>query len=153
MGSYTGKWWYDADKSPYTGCHSAGSASSVDLDHLTADTEYTFTAYDASGCNSADEIASETFTTLAILSVSNLDETSTSYVYIGDIAGAEDLRGISFTTGSSSNGYTVKSVTAKFDSKSGSPAAIRVEIYSQSGSNPGSSLVRLSGSNPDMAGN
>ena len=70
VGSYSGQWWYDADKSPYTGCHSAGSASSVDLDHLTADTEYTFTAYDASGCNSADEIASETFTTLALSSSS-----------------------------------------------------------------------------------
>ena len=39
-------------------------------DHLTADTEYTFTAYDASGCNSADEIASETFTTVGLSSSS-----------------------------------------------------------------------------------
>ena len=66
IGGYSGQWWYDADKSPYTSCHSAGSASSVDLDHLTAGTEYTFTAYKASGCDIADEIASETFTTVEV---------------------------------------------------------------------------------------
>ena len=82
IGGYTGQWWYVADKSPYTSCHSAGSAGSVNLDHLTASTEYTFTAYDASGCNSADEIASETFTTLPpTLTVSGITDTTATLTF------------------------------------------------------------------------
>ena len=151
IGSHTGEWWYQANKTPYSTCRSAGTGSSVDVDNLSEGTSYTFRAYNATGCDSADEIASKTFT--ASVSVGNLGETlASTTIGVGDVAGAEFKRGNSFTTGSNSNGYTLQSVTAKFGAKSGSPAAIRVEIYSQSGSNPGSSVATLSGSDPDTAG-
>ena len=42
----------------------AGPANyTVSLGSLTADTSYTYEAYDTSGCGSADGIASATFTT------------------------------------------------------------------------------------------
>ena len=81
LGGYDGAWWYDANK-VYTNCHSAGSGSSVDLTGLTAGTEYTFKAYSKSGCNSADEIASATFTTFA-LTTSNVTATSATLTLAG----------------------------------------------------------------------
>ena len=228
-GSYSGKWWYKADKSPYTGCHSAGNASSVNLDHLTPGTECAFTAYDASGCNSADEIASETFTTLG-LSSSNVTATGatltiaghsgnwyyqadeyphtacsaaqtgttanltglipgTQYTYAaysdstctdankiatatafttvgvsvsdlgetarvgGCVVGSEynnKTYGQGFITGSSSNGFTLHSVTANFSNKVGIPGNIIVKL--RSSSRAAINTATFTGNNPDTAG-
>ena len=48
------------------GCSTAVSGSTASLSGLTPETEYTWKAYKAEGCADADEIASTTFTTLAV---------------------------------------------------------------------------------------
>ena len=65
MGNYTSDWYYKADGGPDSTCQGPVSATSKALTGLTAATEYTYTAYSASGCGSATEIAATTFTTLA----------------------------------------------------------------------------------------
>ena len=61
---HTAAWYYMAYKTPHNTCNSVNAnTASVNLTNLTANTEYTYKAYDKSGCDSADEIASVTFTT------------------------------------------------------------------------------------------
>ena len=65
IGGHTGAWWYERTApSGDTTCHSvAAGTTTANLSSLTAGTSYTYKAYDKSGCNSADEIATATFTT------------------------------------------------------------------------------------------
>ena len=66
IGGHTGAWWYErtAGTPADTTCHSvAAGTTTASLSSLTASTSYTYKAYDQSGCNSADEIATATFTT------------------------------------------------------------------------------------------
>ena len=62
---HTGAWWYERTApTGDTTCHSvAAGTTTANLSSLTASTSYTYKAYDQSGCNSADEIATATFTT------------------------------------------------------------------------------------------
>ena len=62
---HTGAWWYERTApSGDTTCHRvAAGTTTANLSSLTASTSYTYKAYDQSGCNSADEIATATFTT------------------------------------------------------------------------------------------
>ena len=148
LSNHTGDWWFKRTAPDAGNCTKGESDFTNDLSGLIPGTVYTYKSYDVDGCGATHESASVTFTTGGV-SVSNLEETLTSsHGGVSDV-----LRGTSFTTGSNNNGYTLHSVTAKFDSKVGSPGAIRVDIYSQSGSNPGTSLVTLGGGNPDEAGN
>ena len=64
-GTWWRQWWYQrATPSGDTTCHSvAAGLNAAGLSSLTGSTSYTYKAYDASGCNSADEITSVTFTT------------------------------------------------------------------------------------------
>ena len=64
---HAGAWWYERTApSGDTTCHSVASGTTTaSLSSLTAGTSYTYKAYDRSGCNSADEIATATFTTSA----------------------------------------------------------------------------------------
>ncbi len=64
---HTGDWWYKRTAPSTTGCGkvSAG-ATSATLSGLTSATSYTYKAYDKSGCGSADEIASVSFTTTSL---------------------------------------------------------------------------------------
>ena len=63
LAGHNGQWWYDADTGPHTACQGpvAAGTSSADLTGLTIHQQYTYTAYDAAGCNSADELVSITF--------------------------------------------------------------------------------------------
>ena len=63
MGNYTDDWYYKADTGPDNTCQGPVSATSEALTGLTSATEYTYTAYSASGCGSATELVSTTFTT------------------------------------------------------------------------------------------
>ena len=66
IANHTGAWWYErtAGTPADTTCHSvAAGTTTANLSSLTANTSYTYKAYDQSGCNSADEIATATFTT------------------------------------------------------------------------------------------
>ena len=67
IGGHAGAWWYERTApSGDTTCHSVASGTTTaNLSSLTANTSYTYKAYDQSGCNSADEIATATFTTSA----------------------------------------------------------------------------------------
>ena len=60
---HSGQWWYDADTGPDSTCQGpiAAGTSSDNLTGLTEHQQYTYTAYDAAGCNSADELDSITF--------------------------------------------------------------------------------------------
>ena len=151
---HSGKWWYQGSESGAACMEVASGASSFDLANLTPSTSYTYLAYRSADCASGNEMASETFKTLAQqVSVSNLDETLESYwLGVGNPGTVDTRRAGGFTTGDHSGGYTLESVTAKFAAKSGTPAALTASIYSQSGSGPGSSLVTLTGSDPDTAG-
>ena len=62
---HTDDWWYTrTTPTGYTTCHSVSSGTTTaTLSTLTGSTSYTYKAYDKTGCNSADEIASVTFTT------------------------------------------------------------------------------------------
>ena len=64
IGNHNAAWWYQ--RTSPTGdatCHSVAAGTATDgLTGLTSGTSYTYKAYDKSGCASADEIVSLTFT-------------------------------------------------------------------------------------------
>ena len=63
-GRYTASWWYKQTAPSAGTCTSRRfGTSSRNLTGLTASTSYTYKAYSAAGCNTADEIASVTFMT------------------------------------------------------------------------------------------
>ncbi len=110
IAGHTAQWWYDANTGPDNTCQGpvAANDATEDLTGLTAGTTYTYKAYSATGCNSANEVASETFT--AAVTVSNLSQTTTlTHIVAGTAQWAQE-----FTTGSNSGGYTLSSVTLNF---------------------------------------
>ena len=124
------------------------------LTGLIPGTEYTYKSYDVSTCGDTHEGDSVTFTTGGV-SVSNLGDAASSHqLTVGDFNGSNIARAANFTTGNNSAGYTLKSVTARFLAKGGSPTGLVMAVYSKhtSKSEPGTSLVTLAGNNPDAAG-
>ena len=85
LSHYGGAWWYERTApSGDTTCHSVASGTTtVTLSSLDAGTSYTYKAYNNSGCNAADEIASETFTTPVSLTVSNITSTRATITIAG----------------------------------------------------------------------
>ena len=65
VGGHLDAWWYQRTApSGDATCQSvAAGTKSASLSSLTASTAYTYKAYDKAGCNSADELATATFTT------------------------------------------------------------------------------------------
>ena len=63
LAGHSGQWWYDADTGPDSACQGpvAAGTSSDNLTGLTVHQQYTYTAYDAAGCNSGDALTSITF--------------------------------------------------------------------------------------------
>ena len=133
----------------------AGTTTS-NLSSLTANTLYGYTAYSDSSCTTANKLKSVHFSTTTF-SVSNLDEeasaaTGCSIGYLGS-----NMRcAVAFTTGTEPGGYRLKSVNGAFVAKTGSPGTITVAVHAAdttNSSNPAStSLVTLSGADPDTAG-
>ena len=67
ISGHTAAWWYKQTAPSEGTCTSvAEDTATADLTSLTDGTAHTYKAYDATGCNDADEIASETFTTLEV---------------------------------------------------------------------------------------
>ncbi len=64
LADHSGQWWYNADTGPDSACQGpvAAGTSSDNLTGLTEHQQYTYTAYDAAGCNSGDALDSITFT-------------------------------------------------------------------------------------------
>ena len=149
LSNYDHAWWYK--RTSPTGddtCHSvAAGTDNAALTGLAPTVAYTYGAYDVPGCNSADEIATVTYTAPGV-SVSNLNETAAGATSIfGPI---QDATG--FTTGDNSGGYTLWSVTVQLDSSSGNPGDITVAIHAESGGNPAATATyTLSGDNPSWA--
>ena len=64
IGGHTTGWWYKRTAPSAGTCTAVASGTSFeDLTGLTPSTSYTYKAYSATGCNTADEIGSATFTT------------------------------------------------------------------------------------------
>ena len=79
IAGHTAQWWYQADTGPDSTCQGpvAAGTSSDDLTGLTVHQQYTYTAYSATGCNSADALDSITFEPSGdVLKVENLTATS-----------------------------------------------------------------------------
>ena len=152
---HTGQWWYKADNGPHTSCQGpvASGSATASLSLTSGGPTYTYTAYSASGCASANAIDTTTFST-ADVTASNLREAPYGLnCFAGRMANGDHRQcATAFTTGANASGYTLRSVTALFDAKTGSPGAFSVEIRENSGGNPGAAVATLSGSNPDTAG-
>jgi len=71
----------------------------------------------------------------------------------GTASGNDNQSATAFTTGSNASGYTLDSVTVEINSVTGSPSNFLLSIYSESSSDPGSSLEALAGTSPSAAGN
>ena len=155
INGHSGSWWYKANRGPHSTCQSGGGTSNntdaETLSGLSAVTEYTYTAYNASGCAAANLVATETFTTGGV-SVSNLGNADSNTLIIGRQFGSTvDSIAVAFTTGSESNGYTLASVTASFAVKWGSPGNIAAAIYSATNDTttlPNSEVANLTLSGP-----
>ena len=147
LGNHTGSWYYKADKAPHNTCQSdVVTRTSKALTGLSADTGYVYTAYSNSICSSASLLATGPFRTP--VTASNLTNSSNGSIIIaGTQKGATQ-----FTTGSSSGGYTLHSVTLDMLAVTGSPGDLTVAIHSDSSDKPGSLVATLSGSNPATAG-
>ena len=105
------QWYYKADVAPHTTCQGpVASTTAESLTGLTANTTYTYSAYGNSGCTTLLDTAAP-FTTDPIISVSNLGEShgGASHNLNPGQAVAQE-----FTTGTSTNGYTLSSVTVEF---------------------------------------
>ena len=79
LAGHSQQWWYDADTGPDNTCQGpvAAGTSTADLTGLTVHQQYTYTAYDAAGCNSANALDSITFEPSGdVLKVENLTATS-----------------------------------------------------------------------------
>ena len=152
IAGHTAQWWYDANTGPDTSCQGPVAANDAtdDLTGLTAGTTYTYKAYSATGCNSADEIASETFT--AAVTVGSIDTNSNSSVFVGRSFGTLQAGAQAFTTGSNAGGYTLTSISGSFSQGIGNPGDIAVKLHAASGTNPGTEQATLNGSNPTATG-
>ena len=77
IADYEAAWWYKRTAPTAGACTRRTSAQpTATLTGLTASTTYTYKAYQASGCNAADEVASETFTTVGTtLTSGNITQT------------------------------------------------------------------------------
>ena len=150
-----GSWRYKHTSPDGGSCSSAQSGATANLTNLTPDTLHSYTVYSDSDCSKAQK--SVTFWTTDY-SVGNLDESS-SYKCDFGLAGQPEKCATSFTTGSRAHGYRLASVALRFGAKwvvSGTVGDIVVAIHAQDSVNASdpadSSLVTLSGSNPDTAG-
>ena len=146
IGGYAAAWWLKRTSPADTTCKSKGTTATESLSALTANTSYTYKAYSKDGCNSADEIATATFTTP--VSVSNLSESSNANFFVGSHANTNQAWATGFTVPSGSTNYTLNSVTAKFGAKNGSPGNIAAKIYSDSGGKPGTEVAGLTLTGP-----
>ena len=151
LGNHTGSWWLK-QTAPTTGTCTAGEADhSHALTGLTGGATHTYKAYSATGCNSADEMASETFVTPVSHSNLNTGGLGTAVV---DSSGAE--AGV-FITGGNPGGYTLESVQVVISSVTNTTGNasgdLTVALHaSDSSGKPGTKQATLTGdSSPDSA--
>ena len=152
-------WDLDNDGTWYYGktnvwCSGPVSQLYSDKSDLTGNTQYSYAVYGDASC-SAELVSPITFTTPQTpVSVSNLTIGSDGDIsYVGRRHGNTYWWATSFTTGSSTSGYTLKSVIARFDGTWPGGQNFTAKIYSDNGSAlPASSRATLSGNAPTSSG-
>ena len=138
--------WWLKETSPSVGtCSNVISGATHDLSSLTAGTWRTYTAYSDSSCST--ELAAEAFSTA--VTVSNLGETGSGVLNIGNYSGTLYDGAQAFTTGSNGGGYTLSNITIAADAKVFSPANFVVKLHAATSTGKGAELATLSGSNPN----
>ena len=148
----SGAWWLK-ETAPNSGTCTAGEADySHALSSLTQSTTYTYKAYSDSTCTDANELASETFSTPATVTVSSLGNARNGGAIVGYLGGTAYKAAAQFTVGANSAGYDLSSVTIEIDGLNGNHGDLVVAIYDDTGGKPGTSRITLSGSNPTSAG-
>ena len=131
--NHTDAWWYQRTAPTAGTCTSVtDGTTTADLSSLSANTQYTYKAYSATGCNAADQIGSASFLT-GIL-VSNLDGTASAAILD---AGVVSLANAFRTGGGSGARYTPSGVTLDLGTCAGTPV---VRIYTESGGSPGTQV-------------
>ena len=149
---HSAAWWYQGSQAGATCTSVAANVTTATLSDLTAGTTYTYKAYDKSGCNSADEIASATFTTYTVVTVSNLDETSDG---LGIGVPPASPEAVAFTTGTNPGGYLLDSVTVKFrtpGSADAGPISAKIRAVGSDGNPVESDTYDLGSHDPTAAG-
>ncbi len=152
ISNHGGNWYYKATTGPHATCQGPVSGTSVNLTGLTPGASYTYSAYKDSSCGNL--LATETFTANRLtVSVSNLDKPIYQY---SCVLNANAWCAVGFTTGTSTHGYTLTDVTAKFATSSdqnNNLGDIVVSLHSDNSGVPASAtLATLSGDNPDTPG-
>ena len=79
LSHYSAAWWLKRTSPADTTCKSKGTTATESLSALTAGASYTYKAYSKDGCNSADEIATATFTTTNPSLTASLTHVSSNY--------------------------------------------------------------------------
>ena len=157
LSGHSGAWYYQANAAPHTAC-TAAPTNATEIAFrgvLTPGTVYTYSAYTDSSCSAANKLTTASAFTTGGVSVSNLDETSHTYVAVvgNNNQGTAIEWANAFTTGSHPGGYRLASVLALFFDQTGSPGAITAAIHEVSGGNPAANaLITLTGNNPTTAG-
>ena len=77
LANRTGAWHYQADSGPDSTCQGPVNGASEALSGLTAGASYAYTAYSASGCNSADKVDTVTISTARLTAGSLATTTAT----------------------------------------------------------------------------
>ena len=137
---HAGAWYYERTTPSGGTCESVTAGTTADVSNLTAGTDYVFTAYSDSQCTNQIGAPAGFTTTSA---VSNLNESGvTQLSFSSTHSGAQ-----AFTTGSNTNGYTLKSVTTNmsFATPGRSPSVtVSLQLYTSSSNAPGSMITSLS---------
>ena len=86
---HTGNWYYKADTGPHAACSTTATAADakVNLAGLTPGATYTYQAFSASGCATANLLASATFTTGAPALTASYGDTELTLTLAGWVAG------------------------------------------------------------------
>ena len=134
-----------------TGCSTAQSTGTASLSGLVINTDYTYKAFTDNQCTVDLATAGAFFTGDT---VSNLGETKAAAGNVGQILTTNIKWAVGFTTGSSTHGYDVQSVTALFENKTGSPSGFTAAIHAAASGSPAATATcpLTVGSAPDTAG-
>ena len=147
---HTAQWWYKANTGPHTTCQGpvAASTSSQGLGGLSRGTSYTYSAYSATGCTSANLLATADAFDTGGLSVSNLSQANNGTHNVGYHYSPNDVYvyATSFRTGSA-GGYTLDSIRVPFGGTT-TGVSLHAYIYTDSSGKPGSERKDLGGAKP-----
>ena len=163
VGGHVGAWSYQGigGTEASSNCQDVYNSTSDDLENLTADKLYGYTAHNHASCSPGSQLATEYFSTNDY-DVGNLGEgaVSGSHCLIGyqSAVGGSVQCAMAFDTGDRSGGYTLKSVTGRFRNDAGNPGNIIVKLHAadtSNSSNPAATAIAdatFTGDNPDTAG-